>query len=640
MRALRRPNSITIRNLESVERGRNHNATTAQPRYHVGKRQSKSAPEWATRIQQKATMAIRAQVDHAGWDRAASRVESPVPAGGDSLTRLVEELLQPGAIEMAAQPIVRVADGSILGFEMLMRSSIPCSSGPDQWLEHASYLGVRTELELACLQAAVERGAPPGDVRLFVNLSARTLLDPRVDDILNALPPRVLEITEHEPVSDYQELRRRLQMWSAASTMLAIDDVGAGYSSMSHVLQLHPQFIKIDRSLVHKAHRDPNKLAVLRGLVGFARQGGITSLAEGVETSEELNALRAIGIDLVQGYLLARPGDGWPQPRRWRSAGTRRTTGGDAAATGVGSLADRVEKTLDPGDAADEVTAYLSENFAFLPSVYVERAGILRFLSGRGQWQILDGIEAGVGLTGSAFAAGEAILVQDVSADSRYREAVPSIVAEFAVPLIVQRRVVGVLNVDAPAPIDHQQADAVRAAVTVLEAAFERTGLSSSRGSPLVDFGWHAPRIAESLSLEELAATTTTASVAVARLQSAVLWTRVKGRLVQQGSTGARAEEIASLTASELEQLAGLVSHVASSYSAGPVISRTFGPMGLLRDQGFGTVFVAAIRDRGVPSGLLVLAGPDAGVIEPEAVQALELLCVLTGVTLARIGPV
>jgi EAL domain-containing protein (putative c-di-GMP-specific phosphodiesterase class I) len=562
-----------------------------------------------------------------------------MPAGGELLTRLVEELLRPGAIEMAAQPIVSVADGSVLGFEMLARTSIPCSSGPDQWLEHATYLGVRTEFELACLQAVHDRGAPPGDVRLFVNLSARTLLDPRVDAKLNQLPPRVLEITEHEPVSDYQELRRRLQMWSAASTMLAIDDVGAGYSSMSHVLQLHPQFIKIDRSLVHKVHRDPNKLAVLRGLVGFARQGGITSLAEGVETSEELNALRAIGIDLVQGYLLARPGDGWPQPRKWRSSGSLSADGQGVSAPGVESLAQRVEKTLDPIDAADEVTAHLNENFEFLPSVYVERAGVLRFLSGRGQWQVLDGIEAGVGLTGSAFAAGEPILVQDVSSDPRYREAVPGIVAEFAVPLIVQRRVVGVLNVDAPAAIDDTQANAVLAAASVLEDAFARTGLSSSRVSPLVDFGWHAPRIAESRSVGELATTTVSASVAVARLQSAVLWTRAKGSLVQQGATGARADDIAGLTSAELEQLVGLVSHVASSYSAGPVISRTFGPMGLLRDQGFGTVFVAAIRDRGVPSGLLVLAGPDAGIIEAEAVQALELLCVLAGVTLARIGP-
>jgi EAL domain-containing protein (putative c-di-GMP-specific phosphodiesterase class I) len=583
-------------------------------------------------------MAMRSHVDHAVRDHAGARPDAVLPIGGESLTRLVEELLRPGAIEMAAQPIVSLADGSVLGYEMLMRTSIPCSSGPDQWLEHASYLGVRTELELACLQAVSDRGAPPDDVRLFVNLSASTFLDPRVDAVLSQLPPRVIEITEHEPVSDYQELRRRLQLWSAASTMLAIDDVGAGYSSMSHVLQLHPQFIKIDRSLVHKAHRDPNKLAVLRGLVGFARQGGITSLAEGVETSEELNALRAIGIDLVQGYLLARPGDGWPQPRRWRSAGEQHADVPDPAVPWVESLVERVEKTLDPIDAADEVTAYLNEHFEFLPSVYVERAGVLRFLSGRGQWQVLDGIEAGVGLTGSAFAAGEPILVQDVSKDPRYREAVPGVVAELAVPLIVDRRVVGVLNVDAPSAINGAHADAVRVAVGILEEAFARTGLRSSRVSPLVDFGWHAPRIAESQSTEELAATTVTASVAVARLQSAVLWTRVKGGLVQQGATGARADAIAALSATELEQLAGLVSHVSSSYSTGPVISRTFGPMGLLRDQGFGTVFVAAIRDRGVPSGLLVLAGPDAGLIESEAVQALELLCVLAGVTLARIG--
>jgi EAL domain-containing protein (putative c-di-GMP-specific phosphodiesterase class I)/putative methionine-R-sulfoxide reductase with GAF domain len=590
----------------------------------------------------EATMTIRAYVEDQPREIDGRRAAPDPSVPGEPLTRLIQALLQPGAIEMAAQPIVSLSDGSTLGFEMLARTSIPCSSGPDQWLEHASYLGVRTEFELACLEAVCARGAPPGDVRLFVNLSATTLLDPRVDAVLHRLPPRVLEITEHEPVSDYQELRRRLDLWSAASTMLAIDDVGAGYSSMSHVLQLHPQFIKIDRSLVHKAHRDPNKLAVLRGLVGFARQCGITSLAEGVETTEELNAVRAVGIDLVQGYLLARPGEGWPQSRRWRSG--KGQVGPEATAPGVEaplveSLVERVDKTIDPSDAADEVMAHLSEQFEFLPSVYVERAGVLRFLAGRGQWQILDGIEGGVGLTGSAFAAGDPILVQDVSADDRYREAVPGVVAEFAVPLLVHRRVVGVLNVDATGPIDDSAADAVIAAAHVLEAAFARTGLTSSWGSPMVDFGWHAPRIADAQTVGELALTTASASVAVARLQSAVLWTRSpsEGTLVLQGSTGARADEIANLQAREREQLAELVSHVSSSYSTGPVISRTFGTMGLLRDMGFGTVFVAAIRDRGNPSGLLVLAGPDAGIIQAEAVQALELLSVLAGVTLARI---
>jgi hypothetical protein len=125
--------------------------------------------------------------------------------------------------------------------------------------------------------------------------------------------------------------------------------------------------------------------------------------------------------------------------------------------------------------------------------------------------------------------------------------------------------------------------------------------------------------------------------VDVAQLQSAVLWTKVAGAIVPQGVAGARADDLADLTPSAVDRLAGLVSHVASSYSTGPVISRTFGPMGLLRDRGFGTVFVAAIRDRGTPSGLLVVAGPEAGIMASEAVQALELLSVLAGVTLARI---
>jgi putative methionine-R-sulfoxide reductase with GAF domain len=357
-----------------------------------------------------------------------------------------------------------------------------------------------------------------------------------------------------------------------------------------------------------------------------------------VETSEELNALRIVGVDLVQGYLLARPGEGWPQPRHWRSAESSGAVRKDSLSITMGSLGERVEKMVDRNDAADEVTAYLYENYEFLPSVYVERAGVLRFLSGRGQWQVLDGIERGVGLTGSAFAAGESVLVQDITKDARYREAVPGVVAELAVPLTVNRRIVGVLNVDAPAPLDKKQVEAVNAAARVLEQAFGRTGISSYRGSPLVDFGWHAPRIAQSRSLPELGSSTASASVDVAQLQSAALWTRSDGDLVLRGSAGARADDIVNLSSVELEKLAGLVSHVASSYSTGPVISRTFGPMGLLRDLGFGTVFVAAIRDRGEPSGLLVVAGPDSGIMQAEAVQALELLSVLAGVTIARIG--
>ena len=94
--------------------------------------------------------------------RRAGDVVGAGSKSADSLARLVEQLLVPGAIRMDAQPIVGLADGTVLGYELLARSTIPCSSGPDQWLEHASDLGIRTEFELACLQAACDRGRAPG----------------------------------------------------------------------------------------------------------------------------------------------------------------------------------------------------------------------------------------------------------------------------------------------------------------------------------------------------------------------------------------------------------------------------------------------------------------------------------------------
>ena len=182
--------------------------------------------------------------------------------------------------------------------------------------------------------------------------------------------------------------------------MLAIDDVGAGYSSMSHVLQLHPHFIKIDRSLVHRAHRDPNKLAVLRGWSGSPGSAASRRWPKGSRRARSSTPCVPVGVDLVQGYLLARPGRRLARAtplahRRPPSVGDRLL---DRLASG--SLARAGREDGRPDDAADEVTAYLYENFEFLPSVYVERAGVLRFLSGRGQWQVLDGIEPGVGLTG------------------------------------------------------------------------------------------------------------------------------------------------------------------------------------------------------------------------------------------------
>ena len=418
------------------------------------------------------------------------------------------------------------------------RSTLPAGLSPDQWLRQAGERGLRTEVELACLDAAADRGAPPEGVRLFVNVSPTTLLDPRIEGRLARLPPHVVEITEEERIDSYEELRTRIARWSPARTMLAVDDVGSGYSSMRHVLQLRPQFIKIDRDLVHGVHHDKDRLAVLRGIVGYARQCGATSLAEGWRPWRSLAALRAIGVDLVQGFLFGRPGDGWPRPRLLTSP-QRSDQTEKGSSTVVGSISRRLDALIDPKDAADEVTTYLYENYQVLPSVYLERAGVLRFLSGRGQWQVFDGIEPGVGLTGWAFAKGETVLVQDVLVDQRYRQAAPGVVAELAIPLVVRGRIGGCPERGrrdtarlAPNRRHHLGGQAARADPRADRPARPPTTLPSWR--------WAATRrrIAAATAVGNLATATLEAAIEIANFETAALWIEQLGMLHLVASEG------------------------------------------------------------------------------------------------------
>jgi EAL domain-containing protein (putative c-di-GMP-specific phosphodiesterase class I)/putative methionine-R-sulfoxide reductase with GAF domain len=544
---------------------------------------------------------------------------------------------------MHAQPIVCLADGNLVAFELLGRTTFATDRSPEQWLDGAAREGIQRDVEIALLEAACARGAPPGGVRVFINVSASTLFDARMDDLVARLPPHVIEITEHEPVADYAALRRRLDRWPMDTTMLAIDDVGSGYSSLSHVVELRPHFVKVDRALVNGVHRDPNQLAALRGIVGYARQCGATSLAEGVESHADLVALRAVGVDLVQGFLVGQPGPGWPRPRRVAASIERSRGSGAGTGSGtdglVGTLAQRVERLTDPHEAADEVTSHLYEHFGVLPSVYLERSERLRFVSGRGQWQVLDGIESGVGLTGAAHATGERVLVRDVARDPRYREAVPGIVAELAVPLRVDGRVVGVLNADVPGPIDDRQIAAVESGAAVLAGALARSGLPRPDDSPYKALGTHAAVVAAARTTGELAQRAAVAATEIAGLATAGMWTPGPDGLELVAGIGPRVELLTSLSPDEVAELVRLVSRVGSSYSTGPVFTRAFGPTGLLRDRGLGTVLVTAVRGAGGPPGVVVLGDRAARASRSEVVEAVELLCGLVAVLHVALAP-
>jgi EAL domain-containing protein (putative c-di-GMP-specific phosphodiesterase class I) len=166
-------------------------------------------------------------------------------------------------------------------------------------------------LELLAVRRAVQslRRLPEG-VRLSVNASPALVLDPAFDEVLrgcDALDRLTVEITEHAAVSGYEDIRVALAPHRRRGLQLAVDDTGAGYASFAHVLRLRPDVIKLDRSLLADIDHDAAARAFVTAVVLMALELGAEVTAEGVETPAELDTLRTLGVDAVQGYLLARP---------------------------------------------------------------------------------------------------------------------------------------------------------------------------------------------------------------------------------------------------------------------------------------------------------------------------------------------
>ena len=227
-------------------------------------------------------------------------------------------VLEGEGLGVVLQPIVDLADGRVVTAEALSRFVAEPRRSPDAWFAEAAAVGLGVELELAAIRAALERvdALPPG-VRLSLNVSPAALLAPELVEVLAAVPGArlAIELTEHAPVEDYAALEAAMAGRRSGGVQLVSDDAGAGFASMRHVLDLHPDVIKLDLSLTRDIDSDPVRRALAASLVAFAREIGATIVAEGIETWGELEALRALGVTLGQGYLLARPGPG-PVPAR------------------------------------------------------------------------------------------------------------------------------------------------------------------------------------------------------------------------------------------------------------------------------------------------------------------------------------
>ena len=207
------------------------------------------------------------------------------------------------------QPIVDLSTGAVVGVEALTRFTAEPMQSPDKWFAAAATVGLGTELELATLERAIAHLPEiPPRAYLSLNVSPAVLAD--AAPLLRSVDGTrvVVEVTEHEVVEDYDTLTAATAELRARGVRFAIDDAGAGYSSLSHVLRLLPDIVKIDMSITQGVDEDLARQALARALVDFGGKLGVTIVAEGVETVGELRMLAGLGVACGQGYFLAKPG--------------------------------------------------------------------------------------------------------------------------------------------------------------------------------------------------------------------------------------------------------------------------------------------------------------------------------------------
>jgi len=228
----------------------------------------------------------------------------------DEKVARITSVLELGQPHIVYQPIYRSSERRIVGVECLSRFALEPRRTPDVWFAEAREIGLGVRLELNAILSALDglRGVG-GDFYVALNVSPQTIISGGIDGYIDDLDPRrvVLEITEHSLVDDYGLLNERLTTLRDAGVRIAVDDAGAGYASMRHVLAIHPDIIKLDLSLTRDIDSDSPRRALAAALIEFARQTHSHVVAEGVETASELAALQALGVDDVQGYHLARP---------------------------------------------------------------------------------------------------------------------------------------------------------------------------------------------------------------------------------------------------------------------------------------------------------------------------------------------
>ena len=222
----------------------------------------------------------------------------------------IRRVLDHGGLDIVFQPIVALDSRDTVGYEALSRFAGEPHRGPEVWFAEAHEVGLGPELELAAIRLACERShtIPPG-LFMAVNVSPVTAERPELLTLLAACEVNevVLEVTEHAQVEDYRRFRVAIARVRALGARLAVDDAGAGFSSLRHILELDAELIKLDGSLTRHLEDDPRRRSLASALIEFGRESGASVLAEHIESELQLIELRRLGVTYGQGYHLGRP---------------------------------------------------------------------------------------------------------------------------------------------------------------------------------------------------------------------------------------------------------------------------------------------------------------------------------------------
>jgi EAL domain-containing protein (putative c-di-GMP-specific phosphodiesterase class I)/DNA-binding NarL/FixJ family response regulator len=230
-------------------------------------------------------------------------------ASDDPASR-VRAVIDGSELTMVFQPIVSIQGHGVVGVEALARFDCEPRQSPDVWFMDAVASGLGTELDLAAARAALAILPDlPDDVDLFVNVVPETLFSSGFEELIATVPGErvVVELTEHAPVHDYDRLAGAIEGLRAEGFRIAVDDVGAGYSSFRHLLTVHPDVLKIDISLCRSIESDRARQVIAASIASLGRELHATVVAEGIETAAELATVRGLGVDSAQGFYLARP---------------------------------------------------------------------------------------------------------------------------------------------------------------------------------------------------------------------------------------------------------------------------------------------------------------------------------------------